>query len=639
MESKGTWVKVAGCVLLGAACSVAWAASITQIPPYTDQTSSQGRAITTANGKVVVVGVSGTYGIIWDAVNGTRWVLSSDNAGATICTGVAYRIDGANTQLVVHGRSAGWNTNWFSNDDGVTWLVKRRDTGFPSSNYGGELATANTLGALGLDDSWYQTWWAVPGFMQWYTDKGIGTAPGTIPDPPTLNVAGRDKKNIPSGQEFSAIGVSGTGLAVGRRKADGANYSNYKIQWLGDGTGNAVYFKGLAGNNLGQAWSVSMDGTKIFGMSPVSDGRVGTFPYMYTVATDTIVELPVLSLTQGSVTNGLPYGASWDGRFAVGMSYRGQERAALWDTQTMTVYDLTDVFNAAGLLAPSGFSRLYRAYSVATDASGDIWVTGVGIWAADSSVRGFVAQLPDPTGGAQGACCDVDGACDETNGFYCASPRVWHEGQTCAEVECPDLTGACCRVGGTCDLTLEANCQAPSVWNGNGSRCTPGLCPAAGACCDVVGETCNNYIESYCVSLGRSYAGDGTNCSTQNVCPGACCFPDDGSCSVVFAAQCPEGGRFNGQFTACDEVSCCPNPVWNTDADGDIDMDDFARLQACLTSAEYPTIQPGCECFDIAAPLGSIDLNDIEAFALCALGPEVAFDRNNPPAGCVFTAP
>ena len=587
-----------------------------------------------------MVGVSGSYGIIWDSVGGTRWVLSSDNAGATICTGVAYRNDGGNVQLVVHGRSAGWNTNWFSNDDGATWLVKRRDMNFPASNYGGELGTANTLGALGVDDSWYQTWWAAPSLMQWYTDKGGGPAPGSIPDPPVGGI-GRDKKNIVSGQEFSAQGVSGTGLSVGRRKADGTNYSNYKVQWLGNGTGQAVYFKGLVGggSNLGQAWSVSMDGTKIFGMSPVSDGRVGTFPYMYDVASDTIVELPVLSLTQGSVTNGLPYGASWDGRFAVGMSYRGQERAALWDTRQMVVYDLTDVLNAAGLLAPSGFARLYRAYSVTTDASGDIWITGVGVWAADSSVRGFVAQLPDPTGGVQGACCDVDGTCDETNGFYCASPRVWHEGQTCAEVTCPDLTGACCTISGTCSLTLEANCQAPNVWQGNGSRCTPGLCPESGACCNMDAGNCDNYTQSYCASLGRSFAGAGTTCSTQNVCPGACCFPDDGSCAVVFAADCPAGGKFNGQFSACASVTCCPNPVWNTDADGDIDMDDFARLQACLTSSESPTIQPGCECFDLVAPLGRIDLNDIEAFALCALGPEVAFDRDNPPAGCVFTAP
>ncbi len=37
-----------------------------------------------------------------------------------------------------------------------------------------------------------------------------------------------------------------------------------------------------------------------------------------------------------------------------------------------------------------------------TDAGGDVWGTGVGIRAADFSVRGFVAQLPDPSGGTQG---------------------------------------------------------------------------------------------------------------------------------------------------------------------------------------------------------------------------------------------
>ncbi len=81
IHGKGKWFRLVGCAVLGVACSAAWAASLTGIPPYTGETASEGRAITSANGKVVVVGVSGDSGIIWDALAGTRGVLGSDSAG------------------------------------------------------------------------------------------------------------------------------------------------------------------------------------------------------------------------------------------------------------------------------------------------------------------------------------------------------------------------------------------------------------------------------------------------------------------------------------------------------------------------------------------------------------------------------
>ena len=35
MQGTCKWFKVVGCMVLGAACSAAWAASLTEIPPYT----------------------------------------------------------------------------------------------------------------------------------------------------------------------------------------------------------------------------------------------------------------------------------------------------------------------------------------------------------------------------------------------------------------------------------------------------------------------------------------------------------------------------------------------------------------------------------------------------------------------------
>ena len=57
------------------------------------------------------------------------------------------------------------------------------------------------------------------------------------------------------------------------------------------------------------------------------------------------------------------------------------------------------------------------------------------------------------------------------------------------------------------------------------------------------------------------------------------------------------------------------------DGDGDVDMDDFADLQACLTTGGGE-IATGCECFDTESD-GDIDLTDVDKFALCATGADV----------------
>ncbi|MBI4580755.1 MAG: PEP-CTERM sorting domain-containing protein, partial [Planctomycetes bacterium] len=161
------------------------------------------------------------------------------------------------------------------------------------------------------------------------------------------------------------------------------------------------FVNGLDGTFLGEGFAVSGDGTRAYGMSPVSDGRPGNWPFMITNpgASQTIVELPTFPDTGGSVTNGVVYGASMDGQYASGMNYRGTEKAVLWDTVNMTITDLTDYFSGQGMLG--NFTRLSRAYSVAADGSGNIWVTGQGVWTPDGGAtnytRGFVALIPEPS--------------------------------------------------------------------------------------------------------------------------------------------------------------------------------------------------------------------------------------------------
>lgn len=110
---------------------------------------------------------------------------------------------------------------------------------------------------------------------------------------------------------------------------------------------------------------------------------------------ESIHPLPNFSDTAGSTSLAVPYGCSADGRYAVGMNYRGQEAAALWDTShpdpaRWTVNDLYALAAANGL--GDIFLGLSRAYSVGTNADGDPVITGIG---TDGVVRrAFLMVVP-----------------------------------------------------------------------------------------------------------------------------------------------------------------------------------------------------------------------------------------------------
>ena len=108
------------------------------------------------------------------------------------------------------------------------------------------------------------------------------------------------------------------------------------------------FFNGLDGTQTGEAWAVSNDGLEVSGSHRYWAAGPAPYPYIYDGVTPP-VELPGLAGATGYTSNGVVYGASADGRYAVGMSYAGLEKAVLWDTQAGGMpMDLTQSFADAG---------------------------------------------------------------------------------------------------------------------------------------------------------------------------------------------------------------------------------------------------------------------------------------------------
>lgn len=78
--------------------------------------------------------------------------------------------------------------------------------------------------------------------------------------------------------------------------------------------------------------------------------------------------------------------------------------------------------------------------------------------------------------------------------------------------------------------------------------------------------------------------------------------------------------------------SNCNVPFADTDADGDVDHEDFAFFQACHTGADgvIPSDPIYCSCLEVegvpTAPDGDIDPSDLAIFEGCASGPGIPAD-------------
>ncbi len=194
-----------------------------------------------------------------------------------------------------------------------------------------------------------------------------------------------------------------------------------------------------------------------------------------------------------------------------------------------------------------------------------------------------------------GACCHVNGDCEEMVEFTCyLAGGIFFTGQTCSEVTCPEPTGGCCAFGTCLTGQTEAECTGfAGTYLGHGTNCDGDPC-ALGACCMVDGS-CEELIELECQQAGGTFQGIGTDCDSAN-CPqptGACCF---GTLCVDDQAQdtCEAGGtgEWVGPGTTCDCNPCigidqADPPSGTVDARQPHELyDDAARLG--IGSADEP---------------------------------------------------
>ena len=358
--------------------------ALAAIPTLSGDTTNDARAVT-PDGRWVA-GISGTQGFLYSVNSSNVFNVIAGGAQAAVLTGAGYRTENGQQEVIMSGTSAGWNTEYMTTN-GTTFGAKRRDT-----NVGTAPAAVLANGLAGTaSDVFYSTWYdAGSSANQLY----VGRLSGAWPATPVWD------KTAASGTPAQTHGISATGRAVGYR--NNSPKAHYMLDWTGTGTPTAWSFTGLDGTTAGEAFAISAGGTLIFGQSPVNGGRPGSWAYKAVVTTaspgvlQSVTELPNFPETVGTAGSAaVPYGCTADGKYAVGMSYRGAEKAVLWDTRdaspaNWTVMDLTDLALAKGALGV--FSRLTRAYSVGTNASGDLVIAGLGLDTnSPAKPRAFVA--------------------------------------------------------------------------------------------------------------------------------------------------------------------------------------------------------------------------------------------------------
>ncbi len=361
------------------------------LPPLPGDTTNDARAIAPDGQWAVGIsggGTNGARGFLHQVGTTNVFNVNAGGAQAALVTGVGYRMENGQREVILSGLSAGWNMDYMTTN-GTGFGAKRRDV-----NVGTAPAAVVANGLAGTSsDVFYSTWYDVGSSAnQVYVGKLSGAWPAT----PVWD------KTAASGTTAQSHSTSATGRAVGFRNT--SPKTHYVLDWTGTGTPTTWSFNGLDGTTAGEASAISTNGTVVFGQSPVSGGRPGSWGYkaLLTSASpgvlQSIKELPNFPETVGTAGSAsLPYGCTLDGKYAVGMSYRGIEKAVVWDTHdasatNWTVMDLTDLAQANGALGI--FSRLARAYSVGTNGAGNLVIAGSG-WDTNSpaNTRAFVMTV------------------------------------------------------------------------------------------------------------------------------------------------------------------------------------------------------------------------------------------------------
>jgi len=345
-------------------------------------------------------------------------------------------------ETIVDGFGGGWKSLYMTTDGGTNWTGKVRDLFVNFTSSGGPVhPLANTLGASTNSDVYYSI---EAGFLPYesslefaFTYRGSNTWSVnnfTTNNSHYFQCQHSDQTwwtDIDAGNRVRMNGVCATGRSVGYyidggdTNGVGEVYEGYygtyggKLNFVIEypppvmgGPGSPPYnmtnvwpFPGLDGTFVGAAWAITPDGNTIFGHSPISAGgpRYG-YKAIVTSATDSfqsiarLPDFPDVVRNPGTDWAVTPFGCSTDGRYAVGVCYRGaamSERAVLWDTgdadtNNWTALDLTDYATSEGIMG--SFTKLERAYSVGVNADGRPVVTGYGRYTdgADTRNRAFV---------------------------------------------------------------------------------------------------------------------------------------------------------------------------------------------------------------------------------------------------------
>ena len=371
------------------------------IPTLPGDTSNLGRAIV-PDGLWVAGDSTGssTRGFLYDVTGATVYnVLAIGQS--TIAAGVCYRTSGGQQQVIVGGMAAGWNADYcFANGVFVSGSCRRdiyNTGGHPKPTTG----IANTRASGGGDvvgGGWAEnqdgpSYWAA-------ISKVSGVWQGQ-----STTVANDYDTAVPS--STTVYGVSGTGRAVGITQS----LTIYVWDWTGSGTLTAWQFNGMDGTTSGEPFAISADGTMIFGRSYSSDPASRPYLWPFKATFDTTMPGPATQLSINELPSfpdtapsaggsaGLPYGCTADGKYAVGYSYRGMEKAVVWDTSASdpakwTVLDLTELAKLKGILGIFD-GNLTRAYSAGTNAAGLV-ITGFGYDNTAGATRAFLMTVPQP---------------------------------------------------------------------------------------------------------------------------------------------------------------------------------------------------------------------------------------------------
>jgi len=144
----------------------------------------------------------------------------------------------------------------------------------------------------------------------------------------------------------------------------------------------------------------------------------------------------------------------------------------------------------------------------------------------------------------------------------CRPSGDWVMRATYTPLQCSPGQGACC-VGTNCSLSTQANCQSVGgSYRGDGSVCTSTICQPQGnnACCFAATGGCVALSYQSCVGAGGVPGPEGSACGTYTCFPtGACCLPDGSCVGPVSPSQCSaQGGNYRGNNSVCSQQNCPP---------------------------------------------------------------------------------